>query len=251
MDSYDSEKRRILQGFSKSTKFAFLCTAQTSKFQRKSVKLFARMKNEISFFSNFFIAFFSGEFCHFSAKFRWIFLRISQTISENENRQQASREAGWVAPLPMPAAALFLSDADGHWPLHSVLRSARTFGLSAPHFALGELLEIVLFGQAGRYRVRQAHVHPLDCAMKSQLLVFSSLLNVHWQAEFWRFSPDCSSTTCAGKKRRKRKRKKNSQKMMTCLEILIKSARKTRKKAEHSGIGAKFHSFISFFQSHP
>ncbi len=34
---------------------------------------------------------------------------------------------------------------------------------------------------------------------------------------------------------------------MKCLEILIKSARKTRKKAENSGIGAKFYSFISFF----
>ena len=42
-----------------------------------------------------------------------------------------------------------------------------------------------------------------------------------------------------------------SQKMMKRLEILIKSAPKTRKKAENSGIGAKFYSFISFFQSHP
>ena len=36
-----------------------------------------------------------------------------------------------------------------------------------------------------------------------------------------------------------------SQKMMNCLEILIKRARKMREKAENSGIGAKFHSFIS------
>ena len=42
-----------------------------------------------------------------------------------------------------------------------------------------------------------------------------------------------------------------SQKMMKCLEFLIKSARKMRKKAENSGIGAKFHSFISSFQSYP
>ena len=42
-----------------------------------------------------------------------------------------------------------------------------------------------------------------------------------------------------------------SQKMMKCLEILRKSARKRREKAENSGIGAKFHSFISFFQSYP
>ena len=35
-----------------------------------------------------------------------------------------------------------------------------------------------------------------------------------------------------------------SQKMMKCLEILIKTPRKMRKKAENSGIYAKFHSFI-------
>ena len=39
--------------------------------------------------------------------------------------------------------------------------------------------------------------------------------------------------------------------MMKYLEILIKTARKMRKKAENSGICAKFHSFISFFQSYP
>ena len=35
--------------------------------------------------------------------------------------------------------------------------------------------------------------------------------------------------------------------MMKCLEILIKSAPKSRKKAENSEICAKFYSFISFF----
>ena len=39
--------------------------------------------------------------------------------------------------------------------------------------------------------------------------------------------------------------------MMMCLEILINSARKVRKKIENSGIRAKFHCFISFFQSPP
>ena len=33
MDSYESEKRRILQGFSRSTRFAFLCTAPNSNLQ--------------------------------------------------------------------------------------------------------------------------------------------------------------------------------------------------------------------------
>ena len=40
-----------------------------------------------------------------------------------------------------------------------------------------------------------------------------------------------------------------SQKMMNCLEILRKTARKMRKKAEKSGIGAKFHPFLSLFQA--
>ena len=42
-----------------------------------------------------------------------------------------------------------------------------------------------------------------------------------------------------------------SQKMMKWIEMLIKTARKMRKKTEISGICAKFHSFISFFQSYP
>ena len=32
MDSYDSDQRLILQGFSKSTRFAFFCAAPISKF---------------------------------------------------------------------------------------------------------------------------------------------------------------------------------------------------------------------------
>ena len=36
IDSYDSESRRIFQHFSRSTRFAFLCTAQISKFQQKT-----------------------------------------------------------------------------------------------------------------------------------------------------------------------------------------------------------------------
>ena len=36
MDSYDSESGRIFHHFSRSTRFTFLCTAQTSKFQQKT-----------------------------------------------------------------------------------------------------------------------------------------------------------------------------------------------------------------------
>ena len=38
IDSYDSEKRRILQHFSRSTRFAFLCTAQISNLQQKRIE---------------------------------------------------------------------------------------------------------------------------------------------------------------------------------------------------------------------
>ena len=74
MDSYDSEKGRILQHFSRSTRFAFLCTAQISNFQQKT--------------SWFFFAFFRkisrkfSKFCHFSAKFWWILPRISRNVQQ-------------------------------------------------------------------------------------------------------------------------------------------------------------------------
>ena len=59
MDSYDSEKGRILQHFSRSTRFAFLCTAQISNFQQKTScvffcifsKNFAKIFKILSFFS--------------------------------------------------------------------------------------------------------------------------------------------------------------------------------------------------------
>ena len=41
IDSYDSNQIVILQGFSRSSRFAILCTAQISKFQQKFVKLFS------------------------------------------------------------------------------------------------------------------------------------------------------------------------------------------------------------------
>ena len=75
MDSYDSEKGRILQHFSRSTRFAFLCTAQISNFQQKKT-------------SWYFFAFFRkisqkfSKFCHFSAKFWWILPRISRNVQQ-------------------------------------------------------------------------------------------------------------------------------------------------------------------------
>ena len=39
IDSYDSESRRIFQHFSRSTRLAYLCTAQTSKFHKKSATI--------------------------------------------------------------------------------------------------------------------------------------------------------------------------------------------------------------------
>ena len=39
MDSYDSERRLIFQHFSRSTRLAYLCTAQNSKFHEKISKI--------------------------------------------------------------------------------------------------------------------------------------------------------------------------------------------------------------------
>ena len=47
--SYDSESMRFFQDFSRSTRFTFLCTAQTSKFQEKTRPKFCR--NETFSFS--------------------------------------------------------------------------------------------------------------------------------------------------------------------------------------------------------
>ena len=48
IDSYDSEKRRILQHFSRSTRFAFLCTAQISNFQQKLRDIFLHFFRKFS-----------------------------------------------------------------------------------------------------------------------------------------------------------------------------------------------------------
>ena len=43
IDSYDNESGRILQHFSRSTRFAFLCTAQISNFQQKLREFFGML----------------------------------------------------------------------------------------------------------------------------------------------------------------------------------------------------------------
>ena len=63
IDSYDSDQILILLDFSRSTRFAFLCTAQISKFQQKTVEIFAGMKMKFHFSFAFF-----DEFRDFSAK---------------------------------------------------------------------------------------------------------------------------------------------------------------------------------------
>ena len=74
IDSYDSEKRRIFQDFSRSTRFLCLRTAKTSKFQIKIVKLFWR--NEMKFH---FIPILVDEFWSF---FREILMKIFQNFMD-------------------------------------------------------------------------------------------------------------------------------------------------------------------------
>ena len=76
MDSYDSEKRRILQGFSRSTRFAFLCTALNSNLQSFAPLIFSRSIRFAFFctaqtsefagfcFSHFFAEIFTSERCY-------------------------------------------------------------------------------------------------------------------------------------------------------------------------------------------
>ena len=63
IDSSYSDQKLILLDFSRSTRFAFLCTAQISKFQQKTVQVFAGMKMKFHFSFSFF-----DEICDFSAK---------------------------------------------------------------------------------------------------------------------------------------------------------------------------------------
>ena len=68
IDSYDSEKRRILQHFSRSTRFAFLCTAQISNFQQKLREFFLHFFRKFSRkFQNFVI--FQQNFDKFCPEF--------------------------------------------------------------------------------------------------------------------------------------------------------------------------------------
>ena len=53
IDSYDSNQILIFSGFSRSTRFSYFCTAQISKFQRKTVEFFAGMKMNFFFLSRF------------------------------------------------------------------------------------------------------------------------------------------------------------------------------------------------------
>ena len=78
MDSYDSDQRLILQGFSRSTRFAILCTAQISKILSKIVKNFAKLNIEYSIET----AHFFHSKRYFSSKWRWNFAGISRTCSK-------------------------------------------------------------------------------------------------------------------------------------------------------------------------
>ena len=69
IDSYDSENRRILQLFSRSTRLAYFCSAPNSKFQQNLVKNFANFCKILIKLQNF-------------AKFAAFFTKSSKLFSE-------------------------------------------------------------------------------------------------------------------------------------------------------------------------
>ena len=77
----------IFQHFSRSTRFAILCTAQISKFRLKIVKFFAKLNIEYSIE----IAHFQYEKCYFSSKWRWNFVGISGRCSKMSKFVENSR----------------------------------------------------------------------------------------------------------------------------------------------------------------
>ena len=85
MDSYDSERRRIFQDFyhfSRSTRFIFLCTAQTSKFQEKTRPKFCRNETFSFSFSS------SSSFQQKSMNFVIFLLNFDEILSEFHEKFQ-------------------------------------------------------------------------------------------------------------------------------------------------------------------
>ena len=100
MDSYDSNHILILLDFSRSTKFAILCTAQIAKFQEKRVTILAVLNNLFKIIhSNLH---FSNLKRVFLSKFWWNFVGISRRCSEFlknfqflEKKDQIFRKNPW------------------------------------------------------------------------------------------------------------------------------------------------------------
>ena len=74
MDSYDSNKILIFSHFSRSTRFAILCTAQIAKFQKKRVTILAVLNN----YSKLFIQ----NFAFFKSKVRFFVKMFNEILSE-------------------------------------------------------------------------------------------------------------------------------------------------------------------------
>ena len=81
IDSSDSDQILIFSGFSRSTRFAYFCTAQISKFQQKTVQIFAGMKMKFHFFHSRF----SMKFAIFRRKFDEILLEFHRNVQEMRN----------------------------------------------------------------------------------------------------------------------------------------------------------------------
>ena len=108
----------ILQHFSRSTRFANLCTATNSKFSR-----FFNFSQKFAIFSRFLQNF--AEFCHFSFGFSRKFAGISQNFSnfdfaiakfqktcqnpEKNAEKNCIFQAGWLFPKrPLPPVESYL-----------------------------------------------------------------------------------------------------------------------------------------------
>ena len=74
MDSYDSNQILILLDFSRSTRFAILCTAQIAKFQKKRVTILAVLNNLFKIIHS--------KFAFFKSKLRF-FVKILMKFCRN------------------------------------------------------------------------------------------------------------------------------------------------------------------------
>ena len=122
IDSYDSEKRHILQHFSRSIRFAFLCTAQISNFQQKL------RENVLHFFRKFSRNF--QNFVIFQQNFDKFCPEFHETLRKFMRKQRKILRKCWFAENLLIFAKFAAISGIGE-KVHSFISSVQSYPYSA------------------------------------------------------------------------------------------------------------------------